>query len=69
MTTPKPPDLDKTTRILVIKIVGGLTLICILGVAQEAVITGDPVAIAGMTNIGMLGLGALATLIGYRQEK
>lgn len=64
MVTPDKPPMK-----VVVHYVGLITTMATVGILYEAVVSGKDIAIAGATNLGMLGLGALCAVLGYVQGK
>lgn len=61
---PKQPNVNLVTWSLAV-----ITFMCVLGLLYEAVETGKDIAIQGMTNLAMIGVGALAGVLGYERGR
>lgn len=53
---------------LVLAILGGITAACIGAMAYELVVTGSDAALQVMSSIGLIGVGALAGLLGQQSS-
>lgn len=63
------PKRDKPNVNLVTWSLAIITGLCVLGLLYEAIETGKDIAIQGMTNLAMIGVGALAGVLGYERGK
>ena len=48
----------------VVRLLGGITFDCVLALIYEVIETGHDGALGSMSNIAMIGVGSLATLLG-----